>query len=128
MSPGEADLAAASTPLWQATPSRCHTVHADMLVLHKLACLHSLCTLTCLYPTCRPTPTTPHSGSDSPPDSIELPDSVIEAMLRRELLLTNAKLHGLGNEHITSERKLRSLRTQLRQVRSPGSRRMSPSV
>lgn len=61
-----------------------------------------------------PTPAAP--GTEASPESTELPDAVIEAMLRRELLLTNAKLHGLGNEHITSERKLRSLRTQLRQV------------
>ena len=32
----------------------------------------------------------------------ELPDHVIEAMLQRELLLTNAKLHGLANEHTSN--------------------------
>lgn len=62
---------------------------------------------------CRPVPTPVAEGG---PDPQDLPDHVMEAMLKRELLLTNAKLHGLGNEHITSERKLRSLRTQLRQV------------
>ena len=65
---------------------------------------------------CRPVPSAQLAGSDSPPDMHDLPDSVMEDMLKRELLLPNANLHGLGNEHITSERKLRSLRTQLRQV------------
>jgi len=37
-------------------------------------------------------------------------------MLKREVLLTRAKLHGLMYDHIMSERKLRSLKTQLRQV------------
>lgn len=49
----------------------------------------------------------------------ELPDSVVIAMLRREVLLTRAKLHGLMYEHIMSERRLRTLKTQLRQVRYP---------
>ncbi len=48
----------------------------------------------------------------------DLPDGVIIAMLKREVLLTRAKLHGLMYDHIMSERKLRSLKTQLRQVRS----------
>lgn len=38
------------------------------------------------------------------------------AMLRREVLLTRAKLHGLCYDQIMGERKLRSLKTQLRQV------------
>ena len=46
----------------------------------------------------------------------DLPDGVIIAMLKREVLLTRAKLHGLMYDHIMSERKLRSLKTQLRQV------------
>ena len=46
----------------------------------------------------------------------EIPDSVIIAMLKREVLLTRAKLHGLMYDHIMSERRLRSLKTQLRQV------------
>ena len=49
----------------------------------------------------------------------DLPDAVIIAMLKREVLLTRAKLHGLMYDHIMSERKLRSLKTQLRQVRRP---------
>lgn len=39
------------------------------------------------------------------------------AMLQREVLLTEAKLHALDYELITSDRKLRQLRSQLRQVR-----------
>ena len=50
--------------------------------------------------------------------SADLPDSVIIARLRREVLLTRAKLHGLMYDHIMSERRLRSLKTQLRQVGS----------
>lgn len=49
-------------------------------------------------------------------ESAELPDSVIIALLKREHLLTRAKLNALYYEHITGERKLRSLKTQLRQV------------
>ena len=51
--------------------------------------------------------------------STDLPDAVIVAMLKREVLLTRAKLHGLMYDHIMSERRLRSLKTQLRQVQ-PG--------
>ena len=64
----------------------------------------------------RPIPTAGASENGTVPVEAELPDHVIEAMLQRELLLTNAKLHGLANEHSNNERKLRSLRTQLRQV------------
>ena len=42
------------------------------------------------------------------------------AMLRREVLLTRAKLHGLCYDQIMGERKLRSLKTQLRQVPALG--------
>lgn len=42
------------------------------------------------------------------------------AMLRREVLLTRAKLHGLCYDQIMGERKLRSLKTQLRQVHALG--------
>ena len=48
----------------------------------------------------------------------ELPDHVIVAMLHREILLTEAKLHSLDYELVTSDRKLRQLRSQLRQVSS----------
>lgn len=54
-------------------------------------------------------------------ESAELPDSVIIVLLKREHLLTRAKLNALYYEHITGERKLRSLKTQLRQVRQPAS-------
>ncbi len=47
----------------------------------------------------------------------ELPDHVIVALLRREALLTKAKLHALSYEHIMGERSLRTLKAQLRQVR-----------
>ena len=47
---------------------------------------------------------------------MELPDSVILEMLKREVLLTKAKLHALTHEHILGERKLRTLKSQLRQV------------
>ena len=40
------------------------------------------------------------------------------AMLSRESLLTRAKLHGLYYDQVMDERKLRSLKTQLRQVPS----------
>lgn len=52
-------------------------------------------------------------------ESAELPDNVIIILLKREHLLTRAKLNALYYEHITGERKLRSLKTQLRQVQQP---------
>ena len=54
-------------------------------------------------------------------ESAELPDIVIIILLKREHLLTRAKLNALYYEHITGERKLRSLKTQLRQVQQPAS-------
>ncbi|KXZ54862.1 hypothetical protein GPECTOR_4g934 [Gonium pectorale] len=50
-------------------------------------------------------------GADSKP----LPDEVILFMLRREALLTRAKLHWLVFEHLTQEKELRILKQQLRQ-------------
>lgn len=38
-------------------------------------------------------------------------------MLKREALLTKAKLHWLVFEHLNQERQLRTLKAQLRQVR-----------
>ena len=46
-----------------------------------------------------------------------LPDSVVQAMLTRELLLTRAKLHALTYEHIMGERKMRAFKSQLKQAR-----------
>jgi len=46
-----------------------------------------------------------------------LPDGVVQAMLRRELLLTRAKLHALTYEHIMGERKMRAFKSQLKQAR-----------
>ncbi len=54
-------------------------------------------------------------------EALELPDSVIVEMLKREVLLTKAKLHALTHEHILGERKLRTLKSQLRQVCTPTS-------
>lgn len=45
-----------------------------------------------------------------------LPDAVVMAMLKRELLLTRAKLHALTYEHIMGERKMRQFKSQLKQV------------
>jgi hypothetical protein len=52
-----------------------------------------------------------------------LPDGVVQAMLRRELLLTRAKLHALTYEHIMGERKMRAFKSQLKQARCTGPRR-----
>ncbi len=46
-----------------------------------------------------------------------LPDGVVVAMLQREALLTRAKLHGLSHDQRLAERRLRPLKTQLRQAR-----------
>ncbi len=63
---------------------------------------------------CRPVVTTA-GGAVEPSD---LPDHVVLKMLHREVLLTKAKLHALNYEHAVAERKLRSLKSQLRQVSS----------
>ena len=51
-----------------------------------------------------------------------LPDAVVMAMLKRELLLTRAKLHALHYEHIMGERKMRTYKSQLKQARLPAPR------
>jgi cytochrome c oxidase subunit IV len=45
-----------------------------------------------------------------------IPDHAIIAMLRREVLLTKAKLHFLVFEHLQQERTLRTYKSQLKQV------------
>lgn len=66
---------------------------------------------------CRPAPVKPAApGGEGYSEPPELPDSVSMAMLQREVLLTESKLHALDYELVTSERKLRQLRSQLRQV------------
>ncbi len=59
------------------------------------------------------------------PAEDSLPDTVLVSMLRREVLLTKAKLHYSLFEHITQERQLRTWKAQLRQVRRPSP---SPSL
>ena len=63
-------------------------------------------------------PGKPQAASAEEAGAQDIPDSVIQAMLRREVLLTEAKLHFLDWELLTNDRKLRQLRTQLRQARS----------
>ena len=46
----------------------------------------------------------------------DLPEHVILAMLRRENLLTHAKLDALCYDQVTGECQLRKLRNELRQV------------
>ena len=46
----------------------------------------------------------------------DLPEHVIVAMLRREKLLTRAKLMALCYDIFTGERRLRILKTELHQV------------
>lgn len=78
----------------------------------------------------RPAPSRPLPGAEGYVEPAELPDHVIIAMLQREVLLTEAKLHALDYELVMAERKLRQLRSQLRQVGfcwlicSPASRRV----
>lgn len=87
---------------WQfratSTPWSCHLKHAHFN------------SITFNY---RPQPPAAEKPDDQ---SKELPDEVIMAMLKQEVLLTGAKLHGLCYDQIMGERKLRSLKTQLRQV------------
>lgn len=65
---------------------------------------------------CRPVPVPLTSLNPAAAEAMELPDSVILALLRREVLLTNAKLHALTHEHILGKRELRTLKYRLRQV------------
>ncbi|KAK9806100.1 hypothetical protein WJX72_001362 [[Myrmecia] bisecta] len=62
----------------------------------------------------RPLPTKA-GGSGADVENNELPDHVIISMLKHEVLLTRSKLHALNYEHHVGERKLRSLKSQLRQ-------------
>ena len=80
----------------------------------------------------RPNPTAPtprtlpgidglsEQGSGTVAGPADLPEHVIVAMLKRENLLTRAKLNALFYDHITGERQLRKLKTELRQVSNPG--------
>lgn len=88
--------------------------------LFSKAGLHpsSLTMLTHTANICRPVPTMP-GGGPPPMDPPELPDTVILKMLQREVLLTSSKLHALSYEQAIAERKLRTLKSQLRQVCSP---------
>ena len=56
------------------------------------------------------------AGEPLPAEECHVPDEVVVKMLGREVLLTKAKLHALVFEHITSEKQLRSIRAQIRQV------------
>ena len=62
----------------------------------------------------RPVPTAP--GGGPPADPPDLPDAVILKMLQREVLLTSSKLHALSYEQAMAERRIRTLKSQLRQV------------
>ena len=55
-------------------------------------------------------------SSEAVASPADLPDHVIMAMLRRESLLTCAKLSALFHDHIMGVRQLNKLRTELRQV------------
>ena len=54
------------------------------------------------------------------PAAADLPEHVIVAMLRRENLLTSAKLSALRHDQSTGERQLRKLSSELHQVGSLG--------
>ena len=63
------------------------------------------------YSVCRPVANTAGAAVEHS----ELPDNVVLKMLHREVLLTKAKLHALNYEQAVAERKLRTLKSQLRQ-------------
>jgi hypothetical protein len=67
--------------------------------------------------TTTPTPPPPSSSTSA------TPDHVIVAMLRREALLTQAKLHALVYDHFQGDRALRAVRAQIRQA-EPGLERL----
>lgn len=62
-----------------------------------------------------PQPCVPEEEGERPPPPSELPDWVVVEMLRHELLLVRAKLHGLSFDHKMGEKRLRTLKDQLRQ-------------
>ncbi|GAX74273.1 hypothetical protein CEUSTIGMA_g1722.t1 [Chlamydomonas eustigma] len=65
-----------------------------------------------------PKPTPGSQDVEAPPEPEEplpLPDSVIVSMLRREALLTKAKLHCLVFEHMQQDKSVRTLKSQLKQ-------------
>lgn len=55
------------------------------------------------------------SGPGTEAEPATLPDEVVLFMLKREALLTRAKLHNLVFEHLVQEKELRVLKQQLRQ-------------
>ena len=57
-------------------------------------------------------------GSEAVASPADLPEHVIMAMLRRENLLTSAKLNALCYDQSTGERQLRKLDSELHQVGS----------
>jgi hypothetical protein len=63
-----------------------------------------------------PPPPPAEGAAPAPPPAPleELPDHVVLAMLRREVLLTSAKLHFLAMEQLQADRALRSHKAQLR--------------
>lgn len=65
-------------------------------------------------------PGAPPAPAGSSADAESLPDAVMLSMLRREVLLTRAKLHYLSYQQMMAERTLRSLKAQLRQVGASG--------
>ncbi len=59
-------------------------------------------------------------GSEAVASPADLPEHVIVAMLRRETLLTSAKLDALRYDQTMGERQLRKLDAELHQVGSAG--------
>ena len=115
-------------------PGPCLALLASQDKVQRLLQTLQTCRNTCLRPLllpCRPNPTAPtrtlpgidglsEQGSEAVAGPADLPEHVIVAMLKRENLLTRAKLNALFYDHITGERQLRKLKTELRQVGSQG--------
>ena len=88
----------------------CLSVEARRRATRARVVSHAAC-----HPCGRPVPVLPPGQTE--PEL--LPDHVVQSMLKRELLLTRAKLHALTYEHIMGERKMRTYKSQLKQAR-PG--------
>lgn len=76
-------------------------------------------------PLCAPLPSLQPDELPGDPGELALPSYAIVSMLRREVLLTKAKLHFLVFEHLQQEKAVRMLKVQLRQVSACGGGRIA---
>ena len=73
-----------------------------------------------LRPLPKPEGSAEEAGDMQPVEGNSLPDEAAVKLLRREVLLSTAKLHVMEYERVLGERQLRSIKAQIRQVGQAG--------